>query len=60
MGWNSWNKYDCNITDADVRTNADMIVNLGLNSLGYQYVNVDDCWLTNERDSNNHVIVDSV
>lgn len=31
---------------------------LGLADLGYNYVNIDDCWLTKERDSRGHVIVD--
>ncbi|KAK8079683.1 hypothetical protein PG997_007501, partial [Apiospora hydei] len=44
MGWNSWNEYACDISeDVFVRV-ADLMVHLGLKDLGYQYVNIDDCW----------------
>jgi alpha-galactosidase len=42
-----------------IYTNTDRIVDLGLSALGYNYVNIDDCWLKKERDSRGHVIVDS-
>lgn len=38
---------------------ADKIVELGLDKLGYNYVNLDDCWQSEGRDSQGHVIVDS-
>ncbi|KAI0127622.1 glycoside hydrolase superfamily [Xylariales sp. AK1849] len=44
MGWNSWNEYGCDITDGVFVTIADLMVNLGLKDLGYEYVNIDDCW----------------
>jgi alpha-galactosidase len=44
MGWNSWNEYACNISGDVFVTVADMIVDLGLRDVGYQYVNIDDCW----------------
>ena len=37
---------------------ADYIVKLGLDKVGYQYVNVDDCWLLEERDKDGRIIVD--
>jgi alpha-galactosidase len=58
MGWNTWNKYYCDINQTVIYTNTDRIVELGLNQLGYVYVNVDDCWLTHDRDDSGHVIVD--
>lgn len=60
MGWNSWNKYGCNINETVIQANARRMVDLGLNQLGYQYLNIDDCWLEANRDSNGHIIVDSV
>ena len=53
MGWNSWNEYGCNITDDVFVTVADLIVSLGLKGLGYEYVNIDDCWSDkiNRRDN---------
>ncbi|KAK8059243.1 hypothetical protein PG996_009173 [Apiospora saccharicola] len=44
MGWNSWNEYACNISDDVFLRVADLMVELGLKDLGYQYVNIDDCW----------------
>jgi alpha-galactosidase len=44
MGWNSWNHFAGNVTDADVRSAADMIVSTGMRDAGYNYVNVDDTW----------------
>src|SRR5690242_18295741 len=44
MGWNSWNRYACDVSDALIRKQADAMVNSGLKAAGYQYVNVDDCW----------------
>ena len=43
MGWNSWNHYGCNVSDALIREQADAMVSSGLKAAGYQYVNVDDC-----------------
>ncbi|KAK7928293.1 hypothetical protein PG985_005291 [Apiospora marii] len=44
MGWNSWNEYACNINEDVFLRVADLMVELGLKDLGYQYVNIDDCW----------------
>src|ERR1700753_433349 len=44
MGWNSWNHFAGHVTDADVRSAADMLVKTGMRDAGYVYVNVDDTW----------------
>jgi alpha-galactosidase len=44
MGWNSWNHFAERVTDADVRSAADMLVSTGMRDAGYVYVNVDDTW----------------
>jgi alpha-galactosidase len=51
MGWNDWNAYGCNVSEALVKQTADKMVSAGLASAGYQYVNIDDCWLQHSRDS---------
>jgi hypothetical protein len=38
MGWNSWNRFGCNITDAQVRQMADAMVSSGMAAAGYQYI----------------------
>jgi alpha-galactosidase len=44
MGWNSWNHFGCNISDADVRAQADAMASNGMREAGYSYVVIDDCW----------------
>lgn len=47
MGYNTWNDLRCdNISAAAIRELADALVDLGLDRLGYKYLNVDDCWAT--------------
>ena len=60
MGWNSWNHYGCDINEQVIKSNAQRILDLGLDRYGYKYVNIDDCWLLANRDSNNHIIVDPI
>jgi alpha-galactosidase len=49
MGWNDWYQYRCGITEDDVLANAQALVSSGLAKLGYDYVNLDDCWMAPER-----------
>jgi alpha-galactosidase len=44
MGWNSWNKFGCNVTEAIIRAQADAMVASGMRDAGYQYIVIDDCW----------------
>src|SRR3954464_1786034 len=44
MGWNSWNKFGCNVNEALIRETADAMVASGMKEAGYQYINIDDCW----------------
>jgi len=50
MGWNSWNKFGCNVSEQLIRETADAMVASGMKDAGYQYVNIDDCW-HGERDA---------
>jgi alpha-galactosidase len=49
MGWNDWYQYRCGVTQADVLANAQALVSSGLAKLGYDYVNLDDCWMAPAR-----------
>ena len=51
MGWNSWNHFAGRVTDADIRSAADFLVNTGMRDAGYVYVNIDDTW-QGKRDAN--------
>ena len=44
MGWNSWNKFHCNVSEDLIRTAADQMVSSGMQKAGYQYIVIDDCW----------------
>lgn len=50
MGWNSWNKFACNVSEKMLRDVADALVRSGMKDAGYGYIVVDDCW-HGERDS---------
>jgi len=44
MGWNTWNKFQCDVSEALIKQMADALVTTGLRDAGYVYLNVDDCW----------------
>ena len=50
MGWNSWNKFGCNINEEIIKKMADAMVESGMKDAGYQYIIIDDCW-QGQRDS---------
>jgi alpha-galactosidase len=58
MGWNSWNKFGCNVSEDLIRQIADAMVTSGMKDAGYQYVVIDDCWQV-ERDSNGNIVPDA-
>jgi len=59
MGWLAWERFRCNtdckndpencISDRLFRTMADLVVSEGYAAAGYEYINIDDCWLDKER-----------
>jgi alpha-galactosidase len=57
MGWNSWNKFACNVSEQLIRETADAMVSSGMKAAGYQYVNVDDCWQVS-RDPDGNIVAD--
>jgi alpha-galactosidase len=57
MGWNSWNKFGCNVSDSLIREMADAMVSSGMQAAGYQYVNIDDCWQVS-RDAAGTIVAD--
>lgn len=56
MGWNSYNKYGCNPSEQIMKSNAQGIVTLGLDNLGYSYVTTDCGWNANRRDSEQRLV----
>ncbi|GFP86609.1 alpha-galactosidase [Phtheirospermum japonicum] len=58
MGWNSWNFFACNINETVIKETADALVSTGLANLGYNYVNIDDCWSDLVRDLKGQLVAD--
>lgn len=58
MGWNSWNFFACNINETVIKETADALISTGLADLGYDYVNIDDCWSKEKRDSKDQLVPD--
>lgn len=57
MGWNSWNKFGCNVSDQMIRGMADAMVKSGMKDAGYQYIVIDDCWQV-RRDAQGNIVPD--
>ena len=58
MGWNSWNKFGCDIDEELIRETADALIESGMKDAGYEYVNIDDCWMAPERDAEGRLQAD--
>lgn len=60
MGWLSWTAFYCEtdcakhpsgcINEQLYKVQADLMVSEGYKDVGYEYVNVDDCWAQKQRD----------
>jgi alpha-galactosidase len=51
MGWNHWYAHYNNVTDRMMRAAADAMLSSGMADVGYQYVNIDDCWMNAVADA---------
>jgi alpha-galactosidase len=49
MGWNGWYAHGCGVTEGMVRATAKAMIASGMRSVGYRYVNLDDCWMASRR-----------
>jgi len=58
MGWNSWNKFACNVSEDLIQGTADAMVKSGMKNAGYQYIVIDDCWQVS-RDANSNIVADA-
>jgi len=68
MGWLSWERFRCNVDCKNDPDNciserlfmkmADLMVSKGFLAAGYEFVNIDDCWLAKERDSEGRLVAD--
>ncbi|XP_038055698.1 alpha-N-acetylgalactosaminidase-like [Patiria miniata] len=61
MGWNPWERFRCNVDCVNDPDNcireelfiqmADIVAVGGYKDAGYEYINLDDCWMSKERDA---------
>ena len=57
MGWNSWNKFACNVSEDLIKGMADAMVKSGMKDAGYEYIVIDDCWQVS-RDKDGNIVAD--
>ncbi|CAD7942549.1 unnamed protein product [Amoebophrya sp. A120] len=57
MGYNSWNDVGCDVDETIVLERARYLKESGLAALGYEYVNLDDCWQADARDQDTQKLV---
>ena len=57
MGWNSWNKFGCDVNEEVVHKQADAMAASGLANAGYKYIVIDDCWQSG-RDAEGNIVAD--
>jgi alpha-galactosidase len=58
MGWNSWNKFGCKVSEKLIRQAADALVSSGMRDAGYEYIVIDDCWQVS-RDATGNIVPDA-
>lgn len=58
LGWNTWNTFGENISEALILETADKLIEYGYKDAGYEYVVIDDCWSLKERDKDGRLVPD--
>ena len=51
MGWMTWQRYRCQINEDLIKGMVDRMAQDGWLDAGYQYINIDDCWMLPQRQS---------
>lgn len=70
MGWMAWERFRCNtdcvndpkncISERLIMEMADRLVEDGWVEFGYNYVNIDDCWMDTKRDAKGRLTPDPI
>eukprot|EP01137_Pigoraptor_chileana_P037753 Opistho-2@35349 len=68
LGWMTWERFRCNvnctadptacISEKLIMEMADRMAADGYLEAGYEYVDIDDCWLAPKRDADNKMVAD--
>ena len=59
MGFNTWNKFGCNVSEDLIRGIADAMAASGMRDAGYQYVVIDDCWQVARDSATGRIVPDA-
>ena len=57
MGFNTWNRFGCDVNEKLIRETADAMVSSGMREVGYRYLVIDDCWQV-KRDDHQRIVAD--
>lgn len=60
MGWNHWYTHYHRVTDAIVRRAADAMIASGMADFGYEFISIDDCWMTAPTDEDYAKLLDEL
>ena len=60
MGWNSWNKFHCDINETLIYNTIDALNQSGLIDVGYNYINIDDCWQNTTRETDGTIVPEPI
>ncbi|CUA71036.1 hypothetical protein RSOLAG22IIIB_04428 [Rhizoctonia solani] len=58
LGYNTWNFYQCDISEQLIIETATLMKKYGLQAAGYNYVNIDDCWSLKNRTKTGELVAD--
>lgn len=56
MGWNSWNCWGLSVSTEKVKSSAQAMIDKGLIDHGWAYMNIDDGWEAESRDSKGRIV----
>ncbi|KAF5389448.1 hypothetical protein D9757_004286 [Collybiopsis confluens] len=59
MGYNTWNAYHCDIDEPLIVNTTRLMKSLGLADLGFQYMNIDDCWAEKTRSPSGDLVANA-
>jgi len=59
MGWRADFAYNCaTLTEEAIKNTSAFMVNNGIASAGYNYINLGECWMSEKREVNGSLIAD--
>lgn len=59
MGWNSWNCWGLSVSEDKVISSAQALINKGLIDHGWTYMNIDDGWEAEKRNTKGEIVPNS-